>query len=526
MDTRTKSEQFCDIAMSVIPVAGAVYHGRKGHKEGFLEASEIYEKKYQSLVDEKRQIRRDVFGEEQVLICPQSWDDDFWQKKMEIFIKERVEGDIEPRRLLVDFLGFCIDTFPQRRLAETLNDIRVVRDVIGATPAELRSKNQDDIELAIDFLRFYKDFGDIKKLKDELVALLPGTNGCNFLVLGKTGVGKSSLLNSLLGVKRFETGTGRPVTEKGVFESEGEIDGIKVRVFDSWGLEAGEVDQWRRILKDVQEKHDLSHKIEDWFHAVVYCISAGGSRVEDVDIYILRSMLPDDLYVVVALTKSDQCSVEDAEELRKTLVHDCENLLPENVIETCVGGETRTGKTEPFGIDELKRAIFANYKKTIRAQLPSRCIYLAKKEIDSFKKDTEAWIKTREWKYDENENNRPLRSKCDEFVASFLKNKFPEILRSELEASVKYSRNLATVLHFDDIESVMPNVPADMGFWEAVGSWFVKTFHFFFDPFGKTNKEEEHDRLKAKLEKFCAKMEAEVDKQRPAIENKVKEVLK
>ena len=360
------------------------------------------------------------------------------------------------------------------------------------------------------------------KIKDELVAVLPGTNGCNFLVLGKTGVGKSSLLNSLLGVKKFDTGTGRPVTKKGIFESEGDLDGIKVRVFDSWGLEAGGVEEWQGLIKDAQEKHDLSHKIEDWFHAVVYCVGAGGSRIEDVDQDIIRSLLADDLYVVVALTKADQCSEEDGNKLRQTLTRLCEKLLPENVIETCVGAETRSGKSEPFGIDELKSAILRNYKKTIQAQLPTRCVCLAHREIDVFKTETSRWIDALECRYDENENNRPLKAKCDTFFNNFLQERFPAILREELEACSKYARNLATVLKVDDFAGIIPQVPPDPGFWATIGNYIKKAGNWIWCD----NTKDEHERLKSTLDEFCTKMKTAIEKHKPEIAKKVKEVLK
>ena len=527
MKDRSKVEGLTDIAMSLIPVAGAVYHGRKNHKEGFTEASAIYEKKFADLKAEKQQFRIDVLGEEQMLICPQAWDSDFWQKKLEVFIKERYEEAPSPRDFILDFIQFCIDTFPKRRLAQTLEDLKTIRTVIGADPQKLANTTQEDIQLTIDFLSFYKDVGEVKNIKQSLVALLPNTKGCNFLVLGKTGVGKSSLLNCLLGDRRFDTGTGKPVTTKGIHESEGTLDGIKVRVFDSWGLEAGAVEEWHRMLKDAQEKHDLTHKIEDWFHAVVYCVNAGGHRIEDVDRDIIRSLLADDLYVVVALTQSDLCTEADAKILRDTLCSskECEKLLPRNVIETCAGGKMRGHESEPFGIQELKRAILENYKKTIKAQLPTRCIYLARQKVEAFRHEVGEWIDSRKWKYDENENNRPLKQKCDEFANTFQNTQFPEIIREEIVASSQYGRNLATVLQFDDLEDLVPQVPPDMSFWESVGNWFVKTFKLL-NPFGKTDTEEEQDRLRYKVNKFCDGILTQVEQQRTAIEKKVREVLR
>ena len=528
MKDRAKVEALMDIAMSAIPVFGAMYHGRKNHKEGFIAASEIYEKKYADLKAQNQQIRIDVLGE-QIFICPQAWDSDFWKKKLEVFVKERYESQPSTRTLLVDFIGFCINSFPERRLAQTLEDLKTIQKVIGTDQQGLVNVPQDDIQLTIDFLSFYKDMGEIKKMKDDLVALLPGTKGCNFLVLGRTGAGKSSLLNCILGDRKFDTGTGKPVTTKGIHESVGTIDGIKVRVFDSWGLEAGAFEEWYRMLKDAQEKHDLTHKIEDWFHAVVYCVNAGGHRIEDVDRDIIRYLLADDFYVVVALTQSDLCSETDAQILRNTLCssNECEKLLPQNVIETCAGGKTRGHESEPFGIQELKRAILENYKKTIKAQLPSRCIFLAQQKVEMFRKEIEEWINSQVWKYDENENNLPLKNKCDEFANVFFKDQFPKIVREEIVACSQYGRNLATVLQFNDndIEDLLPKVTPDMSFWESVNNWFVKTFKCLI-PWGMEDDKIEQDRLRAKVNDFCNGILTQVEQQRTAIVKKVQEVMK
>lgn len=521
-------ESCIDILAALTPVAGAMRFGRKSHKEAFEAVSVVYEKKVSQLEAQLRQVRMDVFGEKQVFICPQGWDADFWQKRLEVFVKEHYETKPSARELLLDFIQLCIETFPKGRLEATLKGLETVQKVIRADQKELVNISHDDVQLAIDFLSFYKDVGEVKKMKEELVALLPSTKGCNFLVLGMTGVGKSSLLNSLLGDNRFETGTGKPVTTKGIHESEGVLDGLKVRVFDSWGLEAGATEEWMRMLEDAQEKHDVQHKVEDWFHAVVYCVNAGGHRIQPIDRDIIRNLLQEDLYVVVALTQSDLCSEADAQKLREALTdkkNGCEKLKPENVIETCTGGKTRSGKSESFGIPDLKRAILTNYKRTIQKQLPSRCIYLAEKKVNAFEEETEKWIRSRDWKYNENENNHPLSLKCDKFAKEFTHEIFPMIVREEITACSEYGRNLATVLQLDHIEDLVPDVPQDPTFWGKVGNFFVKTFKFL-NPFGKSDTKEEQERLRCKLEDFCKGILAQVEQQRDAIERKVREVMR
>ena len=59
----------------------------------------------------------------------------------------------------------------------------------------------------------------------------------NLLILSKTGVGKSSLVNALVGKEVAKVGSVKPQTPYGIFKYEAEIDGKKVNVYDSWGIE-------------------------------------------------------------------------------------------------------------------------------------------------------------------------------------------------------------------------------------------------------------------------------------------------
>ena len=78
--------------------------------------------------------------------------------------------------------------------------------------------------------------------------------GCNILIMGKTGVGKSSLLNYLCGQNKALTGTGKPVTGRGFQNYDANINNQTVRIFDSWGLEADKTEEWLKIL-DTELEH-------------------------------------------------------------------------------------------------------------------------------------------------------------------------------------------------------------------------------------------------------------------------------
>ena len=105
----------------------------------------------------------------------------------------------------------------------------------------------------------------------------------NVLIIGKSGVGKSSLLNYIFNKELVETGAGRPVTKKGVFIERLEVsDDFVVNLYDTWGLEANKSKEWEELIKNEIKKHDYED-ISDWFHTILFCVSAKSSRVEDFE---------------------------------------------------------------------------------------------------------------------------------------------------------------------------------------------------------------------------------------------------
>lgn len=208
----------------------------------------------------------------------------------------------------------------------------------------------------------------------------------NVLILGKSGCGKSSLLNYLWGKKIAEAGAGRPVTPKAA-DAKGcgiypyppiVLNDFKMVVHDSWGIEADKAEDWRElIIKEAHEREDRG-QITDWFHTVIYCISAKGARVEDYEFKaVINPLIEQGFNVVFALTKSDIASDSERRDVRNYLqskVPKCGAIIDVSNL----GQKLRNGReTTAFGDAALLQAIMTSVKANligkIRAQFLRRC---------------------------------------------------------------------------------------------------------------------------------------------------------
>lgn len=193
----------------------------------------------------------------------------------------------------------------------------------------------------------------------------------NVLIIGKSGVGKSSLLNYLFGSKAAESGTGKPVTDKGIYSySCNSENGIKLNIYDTWGLEADKADEWKRLILEEVKKHDQQN-IKDWFHIILYCFSAKASRIETFEEEIIKDLLDSNNKVVTVLTHCDLKGIEQSiDAMKKRLLN--LSLKEKDII--CVCSEKKTllgGKvTEPFGKEEILAQVKSELWERIKYKLP------------------------------------------------------------------------------------------------------------------------------------------------------------
>ncbi len=193
----------------------------------------------------------------------------------------------------------------------------------------------------------------------------PFDGNVNLLLLGKTGSGKSSLLNYLFGESMALAGAGRPVTGQGLFKCRPfAYRNLSITIYDSWGLEPDKTEQWERLVQEELDSRS-GRSIADWFHAIVYCIDAKRSRLEDFErTSVIDRILADGNSVNFALTRAGLASRDNLDGIRQILRRHyprqacCE---VESVASSLLGGR----KTVPFGREALLDQICRNLRKNL-----------------------------------------------------------------------------------------------------------------------------------------------------------------
>jgi uncharacterized protein (DUF697 family)/GTP-binding protein EngB required for normal cell division len=122
----------------------------------------------------------------------------------------------------------------------------------------------------------------------------------NLAIFGKTGVGKSTLVNAIFGAEIAATGIGEPVTraEHLYLHQSGTLG-----VLDTRGLEVGR-DNATLIAELRDYLHGMRRKpLADQLHVAWYCVRAGDRRFEATEADFVRALHDLGLPVILVLTQ-------------------------------------------------------------------------------------------------------------------------------------------------------------------------------------------------------------------------------
>jgi len=122
----------------------------------------------------------------------------------------------------------------------------------------------------------------------------------NIIIAGRSGVGKSTLINSVFQGKMAETGSGRPITTD---IREITKEGVPMTVFDTRGLEMSAFDETRDAIVKLIEERNGDRDPDRHIHAAWLCIAEDSRRVEDAEIELQR-VLAEKVPLIAVITKA------------------------------------------------------------------------------------------------------------------------------------------------------------------------------------------------------------------------------
>lgn len=194
----------------------------------------------------------------------------------------------------------------------------------------------------------------------------------DIIVMGKTGAGKSTLINTILEEDLAPTGIGQPITKKNVVYSKQMLlpvgtysnnqygmVGCTLNMYDTVGLEIDNsitdktLDEIRKHIEETKSKMNFND-----IHLVWFCVNNASSRFESYELNLIRKLSIDyEIPFVIVLT---QCFSDEEGELETKI----KNNLPEVPRSRVLAKDylTRGGKIKAYGILELLQKSVSEYK--------------------------------------------------------------------------------------------------------------------------------------------------------------------
>ena len=171
------------------------------------------------------------------------------------------------------------------------------------------------VKKAIDAIDFEEAFNkipqaEIKKIEDKNKEIQKEEDNdwLNVLIVGETGVGKSTLINTIFGNDVAKVGTGRPITQEiEAYRNEEE----RLCIYDTKGLEIKDSSTISNIedFIEAQEQKEISEQI----HIALFCIQEATKRVQEAHIDLYNKLQSHYVPTILVITKAQRDADKNGE---------------------------------------------------------------------------------------------------------------------------------------------------------------------------------------------------------------------
>ena len=150
-------------------------------------------------------------------------------------------------------------------------------------------KSKEQVETSIQHSNFVFKIEEEKnkEIENAIQDFCYKSKHINIIIIGKTGVGKSELINALAGSKICQTGGFRPMRHIGTWHEIGSL-----KVYDNKGIEISKDNSINTIIKNIQnliETSKMSGNPDKFVHCIWYCVT--GTRFEQDEEEAVRKLI-------------------------------------------------------------------------------------------------------------------------------------------------------------------------------------------------------------------------------------------
>ena len=264
------------------------------------------------------------------------------------------------------------------------------------------SKMKDQLENLFDIL--FENEKIIRKINNKFINVMQISfsqkelNKMNFIIIGSSGVGKSTLINEIFGEKLAQEGNGkRTTTESTKYESR-LVPFLSL--LDTMGTEIGTghklIDVLDETLNEITDKL-ASNDPNDHIHCILYCTTSNRFFKDELEVILKLRKKYDGKKLPIVIVYTRATKDEDVDSVKETinefLIEHGESLSDDIFGITFIKVNAREEKnlqmglelfTPCFGLPQLMETCFKKGEKSYRCAIKNSLIQIGKNSIKEY----------------------------------------------------------------------------------------------------------------------------------------------